>query len=97
MGFNRQSKRVLKESYLLLFEKFYLPASQNNLHFVKGASKYVSGILIIYAWVCVSPDCEVYLLVQCWFWVLSNPDKKRFDTQVHGIRQQEILVRCKTT
>ena len=44
-----KSKRVLKASFVILFEKIHVSASQNNLNFVVGASQCVIGISIIYA------------------------------------------------
>ena len=44
-----KSQRVLKALIVLIFEKFQLSASQNNLNFVVGALWYVIGIFTIYA------------------------------------------------
>jgi len=44
-----KSKRVLKASDVILFEKIHVSASQNSLNFIVGASWYVIGIFTIYA------------------------------------------------
>ena len=48
-----KSQRVLKALIVLIFEKFQLSASQNNLNFVVRALWYVIGIFTIYAWLCL--------------------------------------------
>ena len=48
-----KSQRVLKALIVLIFEKFQLSASQNNLNFIVGALWYAIGIFTIYAWLCL--------------------------------------------